>query len=71
MRSNKAGLADLKRLHAAAQAAREADEARAKTQQKQTQAARIASAADHQLFARMTQAVTPLNADEPVNHALC
>jgi DNA-nicking Smr family endonuclease len=68
MRSNKAGLADLKRLHAAAQAAREADEARAKTQQKQTQAARVASAADHQLFARVTQAVTPLNADERTMH---
>jgi DNA-nicking Smr family endonuclease len=68
MRSNKAGLADLKRLHAAAQAAREADEARAKTQQKQTQAARIARAADHQLFARVTQAVTPLNADERTMH---
>jgi DNA-nicking Smr family endonuclease len=68
MRSNKAGLADLKRLHAAAQAAREADEARAKAQQKQTQAARSASAADRQLFARMTQAVTPLNADERTMH---
>jgi DNA-nicking Smr family endonuclease len=68
MRSNKAGLADLKRLHVAAQAAREADEARAKAQQKQTQTVSTASVADRQLFTRMTQAVTPLNADERILH---
>lgn len=64
MRSNKAGLADLKRLHAAAQTAREADAARAKAQQKQALAVSTASVADRQLFARMTQAVTPLTAVE-------
>ncbi|MEY3628821.1 MAG: hypothetical protein RLY91_587 [Pseudomonadota bacterium] len=68
MRSNKAGLADLKRLHAAAQAAREADEAREKAQQKQVLAASTASAADRQLFARMTQAVTPLTTAERILH---
>lgn len=66
MRSNKAGLADLKRLHAAASAARQADEARAQAQQKQAQAASAASAADRQLFARMTQAVTPLSSDKRI-----
>ena len=66
MRSNKAGLADLKRLHAAALAARQADEARTQAQQKQAQAASAASAADRQLFARMTQAVTPLTSDRRI-----
>jgi DNA-nicking Smr family endonuclease len=68
MRSNKAGLADLKRLHAAAQAARQADEARAALHKKQQQADKIASAADSQLFARMTQRVKPLEVDPRILH---
>jgi DNA-nicking Smr family endonuclease len=68
MRSNKAGLADLKRLHAAAQAASKAEEERATIQKKQQQADSVASAADRQLFARMTEAVKPLAADPRILH---
>ncbi len=74
MRSNKAGLADLKRLHQKAieeQRARQAQEqARLQTQHKSVKPgpASVISTEEAKLFSRATQAVTPLRSESRVPH---
>lgn len=74
MRNSKAGLADLKRLHQTAQEAQRARQAQehARLQAEQRAGARasasVTSAEEIKLFARATQAVTPLKVAARVTH---
>lgn len=69
MRGSKAGLADLKRLHEKAQAARQASQAQAKAAvQSSDRRSNVLSEDAHKLFARATQTVQPIQAKGRVLH---
>ncbi len=69
MRGSKAGLADLKRMHEKAQAARKAKEARAQTASTTSKQSSPELSEDaRKLFARATQTVQPIQAKGRVRH---